>query len=353
MRPVIASSVNAAVCLAALMGTATVLHESAPFPEVPQVKVKLRAFHAQPAHWNALVIGSSRVQQQISPDLFNALLDKAGYKVRLFNFGIDGMGLLETSFLLEKLLEERPIGLRWVFIELGEVTIDSTAEQKGTIREVYWHDLKRLTAIWEEATASTSSGEHAHLQSRLSAWLKQDGVRDPAFTFGEDLLNHLRAFAYNYANRGRVLEQVGRLGKPDVNLWLGPRRDGFTPKFSSIQPLEEARLRREVEQLRLQKLRPLPRSQTTIRLLQQIAARVERAGATPVFLGTPMAAKYPGYVESETDHPLVLYYDDPHLYPELYDPRFRLDHHHLNSEGAEVFTRTVARDFIRSLRTEH
>ena len=48
----------------------------------------------------------------------------------------------------------------------------------------------------------------------------------------------------------------------------------------------------------------------------------------------------------------VLCYNDPSLYPEFYAPDMRFDSGHLGHEGALLFSRTLARDYIDAVKAD-
>src|SRR4051812_39823405 len=92
----------------AVFGFATALLRAlAPEPEVPEITEKYRWLAAHPKAYNVFFIGSSRVRRQLSPEVFDAELAKAGLHVRSYNFGIDGMTSPELSYVLERMLARR------------------------------------------------------------------------------------------------------------------------------------------------------------------------------------------------------------------------------------------------------
>jgi hypothetical protein len=121
-KPVIQALTNSAIAVTAFFVTCVSLHAVLPFPEIDGgVSQKFRFFSAHKDEFDTLFIGSSRVYFQISPAIFDRVTRESGLPTHSFNFGIGGMYLPETAYLLEQILSLRPRNLRWVFIEYDEL----------------------------------------------------------------------------------------------------------------------------------------------------------------------------------------------------------------------------------------
>ena len=118
-----------------------------PFPQIDGVSQKLRFFAAHKDEFDTLFIGSSRIYFQISPAIFDGVMRESGSPMRSFNFGIGGMHLPESAYVLEQVLNTKPRNLRWVFIELGELQTKWPHEAAGSRRALYWHDWRRTSLI--------------------------------------------------------------------------------------------------------------------------------------------------------------------------------------------------------------
>jgi hypothetical protein len=78
---------------------------------------------------------------------------------------------------------------------------------------------------------------------------------------------------------------------------------------------------------------------------------VEQLGATPVLIVTPVTAKRVFFPRPErVQRTMVLDLNDPVRFPELYENRHRLDTDHLNTAGAEVFTRLLAEQWTAEVK---
>ena len=75
------------------------------------------------------------------------------------------------------------------------------------------------------------------------------------------------------------------------------------------------------------------------------AIRVRRLGAEPIFVVAPSIFQSPlRFRESPPPAPLLVF-NDPKIYPQLYDTKVRVDDQHLTTEGAAEFTRLLALEF--------
>ena len=95
--------INSTICVVAFLVTCIVLRAVLPFPEIDGgVSQKFRFFAAHKDEFDTLFIGSSRIYFQISPAVFDRVTRESGMPTHSFNFGIGGMYLPETGYLLNR-----------------------------------------------------------------------------------------------------------------------------------------------------------------------------------------------------------------------------------------------------------
>ena len=80
------------------------LYAILPFPDIDEVSQKLHFFEAHKNEFDTVFIGSSRTYHQISPGIFDDVMRENGRPTHSFNFGVDGMNLPESAYLLEQVL---------------------------------------------------------------------------------------------------------------------------------------------------------------------------------------------------------------------------------------------------------
>lgn len=320
-----------------------------PFPEMPDVHAKLMQFRAHPNDYDTLFLGTSRINFQVIPATFDQLAEAAGMPTRSYNAGVAGMRPPEDSYFFDQLLAARPRRIRWVFIELISIRPRINEELRGTMRAQYWHDWPRTLLMWQRITYLKPAKKPRTLEK---LW---NELREPLAEFPE----HLGHFMHEMSNLGRgdflarqlLYERADwRLTLPD---YLGADLAGWreTGYGEDMAPAIRAKFEKErAERLIEPTVHDLaePVSQKS---LEAMIARVERLGATPILIVPPTTGKKTFYPRPErVQKTIVLDFNDPVRFPELYENRHRLDWDHLNTAGAEVFTRLLAEHWAREVK---
>jgi hypothetical protein len=126
---------------------------------------------------------------------------------------------------------------------------------------------------------------------------------------------------------------------------LGPDGDGFFPMNKPMSPALESFYQ---ERLAAAKANPAPRPPNEVvraelgRFYEEMAAR----NIQVIFVVAPsLRAAHGSGVNAPPGSPLFSF-DDLVRYASLYDEKNRMDAEHLNARGAEIFSRTLAQEFI-------
>lgn len=193
-------------------------------------------------------------------------------------------------------------------------------------------------------------------QKRRSLGKVWNELREPLAAFPE----HFWHFAREMSNVGRGDHLARQLLRPPADWrrrlphYLGADLAGWTPTGRGEEMPPEIKAKFEAE--RAQRLiQPAERDLAdgvSQEALEGMIARVERLGATPVLIVPPVTGRKvfyprPGLVERA----IVLDFNDPVRFPELYENRHRLDWDHLNTAGAEVFTKLLAVHWIEAIKS--
>jgi len=321
------------VGLAALLATSALFHALLP-PMIPKgVAAKLRYFSEHKDEFDTVVVGTSQLYHSISPELFDATTRENGMPTRTFNFGIDGMHPPESFFVLDQILKTKPEKLKWVLLELGELRARGF-DILGTQRAVYWHDWRRTELSLKKAWDPRGNAPWFIKVSRL--WLAR-----------RDFISNLTLFGKQVANVGRVhdlLPAAERERYADAASELGPHGDGYRTAGNAMSAEKAAsfqqRLAKEISGATQEYFDP-----TTEKGYRDAAARIRVAGATPVFVVTPVIFQKKTVFRQSPPAP-VLVFNDARKYPQFYDPKIRIDDGHLTQTGAEDFCRALAREFV-------
>ncbi len=316
-----------------------------PLPAVPQVKEKLEWFRAHRGEYTALFLGTSRVRRHIIPPLFDRLAAEHGVEMRSFNLGVDSLVSPEDGYVLDLALRAAPPRLRYVFIELSYFSADFAGEGAKTIRAPYWHDLERTVAVWRQLFAEDLQRIKPLKKKgrwRWNRWLPE--MREWAGLMTE----HGRLFVLRGTNLGRgaamwrIACGIGRVN--DSLAPLGPGRDGFIPSDEVLNGANLAEYDRLIGALKSGPSRVRTLDRVPQENLETMLAKVRARGAEPILVIAPSSGGY--VLKPRRAIAPILDFSDPHQWPALFDPRYRADITHLNTAGAEVFTRALATRFL-------
>jgi hypothetical protein len=342
--------------VAGLAGVSWAIGRELPFLAVPIVRQKLLYFTQNAAKYDTLYIGSSRIQYQIIPAMFDELAARGGVKTTSFNGGIAGISPPEDAYVLDYYLRDRPANIRWVFIELAGIRTRIGDTKRGTLRALYWHDLERTWTMWRRVFAEKIEDIEKRKKkgSKLRWKDKWNDVQEPLSQF----LEHLGLFARMSTNFGRGTILSDKLmfpSRPPDNIGtseLGDDLAGWIPtgrpeemEDPELTAFEEGRAAREKEPARDDYADTV--SQEAI---DRMVEKVRKLGATPVLIVPPTTSKKNFVPYGKARAEIVLDFSDLKKYPELYANENRLDTDHLNTPGSEVFTRLVAERFLEEVK---
>ena len=317
-----------------------------PPPELPStVREKLAHLAEHGEEYDAIFVGSSRIQNHIMPALFDRLTAEGGLPVKSFNAGISSMHTPEDGWYLEQILTRKPARLRWVFLEIDFFDTVIQDGQNGTLRGVPWHDWRRFRQLCR----------------RLAVMSLDLSFRDQfaaLFERPRDFLDHLAAFGQRATQFGcgALLFDRWRLAlSPEPMHWenLGESGDGWVPaKFGGAREKKvPVRLAALLAERRKNPPKPSEADRVSQAVLGEAITQIIRAGALPILVMPPRTRVF-YFVPSKENARRAAVVDlcSPLKFPELYELRYRIDTSHLNAAGAEVFTRIVAGRFLEIAR---
>jgi hypothetical protein len=338
---------NSAIAATAFLITCVGLHAVLPFPEIDGgVSLKFRFFSAHKDEFDTLFIGSSRIYFQISPAIFDRVTRESGLPTRSFNFGIGGMYLPESAYLLEQILNLKPRNLKWIFIEYDEMQTKWSTENQTSRRALYWADWKRVSLLLRKLTDAGISP----LWLPNSTKLRDIVLRQKDEKNTRSLLTFYSGqFEKNYTNVARAVDVLDYFLIRDTSerraSYLGAASDGYVTKTNRMSPSQAAAYERGLAAAMAQSgTRPL--SPYTVEAYRQCAREVRNIGAVPIFLITPSTTQINIATESTGAPGVMMAFNNPRTYPSLFRGSVRRDGQHLTKSGAEEFTRVVAANFV-------
>ena len=312
-----------------------------PTPDLPHtVREKVAHLSEHGDEYDAIFLGSSRIQNHLIPNLFDRQMAAGGVSMKSFNFGISAMHFPEDDYVLDFILAQPHARLRWIFVELDFFDTSVPKDQAGTLRGVYWHDWPRFSIVCHRLAVSKEKGIRR-------------SIRD-AFERTSDFIDHARLFCELTSNAGRGEDALAHWmdrvpPKPLDPSSLGPDGDGWLPAISSQGDIANQKSGRLAKMLKERIMEP-PAKQFDDRTSQNILAsyleRIVRSGVTPIIVIPPRIRQYYFYPRKDIARQFpIIDFCDPQRFPELYKESVRVDGSHLNEAGAEIFTRLLANEF--------
>jgi len=348
---VIRSLINSGIGAAAFLITCVALRFVLPFPEIDGgVSQKFRFFAAHKDEFDTLFIGSSCVYFQISPAIFDGVTRQSEMPTHSFNFGIGGMCLPETAYLLEQILNLEPRNLKWVFIEYDEMKPEWSPENQTSRRALYWADWKRVSLLLRKLTDAGTN----LLWLPSPAKLRDIVLRQKDEKNTRSLLAfHAGQLEKNYTNVSRAADVfsrfLGRDKKERRASYLGAASDGYVTRPNRMSPEQVAAYERGLAAAMAQ-ADTHPLSPYAVEAYRQCAQEVRKIGATPIFLITPTTTEVHVATEAPGLTSVVMGFNNPRTYPSLFRSSAHRDGQHLTTSGAEEFTRTLAANFVELAR---
>ncbi len=302
---------NLACFLVGLIGVCGAIHATFPVREdVPVMSAKLRWLEAHGERYDTVFIGSSRVFHQVIPSVFDTRLAELGKQNRSFNLGADGMNFPEIFFAAEQTVRRIP-QLRLLVLELGNI---QRGLEDESVRALYWH-TPELTWMTIRSIAGSDSdwSKKAHLIS-----------------------GHIGLFARNWANLGRGQQWPRIIHEKPAVVPVG--EDGC----DVVQRFMDAAQSAEFEKLKSKRAEegatPVLNDPSLSAGLERFTAQMRAQGVKVVFVKMPAFRK----TNPPTPNADMLDFDSPQNFPELWEANDRYDPHHLNLNGARIFTRLLA-----------
>jgi hypothetical protein len=346
-KTVIRALTNTAIGATAFLLSCFGLRAILPFPEIDGgVSQKFRFFAAHKDEFDTLFIGSSRVYFQISPAIFDRVTRESGMPTHSFNFGVGGMYLPETAYLLEQILNLKPRNLRWVFIEYDELLTKWSPENQSSRRALYWADWKRVSLLLRKLTDAGTDPLWLSNPAKLrDIILRQNDEKSTRSL----LTFYVTQVERNYTNISRAADVLDHFLSRDTKgrraSYLGAASDGYVTRPNRMSPSQAAAYERGLAAAMAEAgTRPL--SPYAVEAYRQCAQEVRNIGAVPIFLITPSTTEISVAAESTELTGVVMAFNNPQAYPNLFRSGVRRDGQHLTKIGAEEFTRILATNFV-------
>ncbi|HED66060.1 MAG TPA: hypothetical protein ENJ09_10965 [Planctomycetes bacterium] len=308
-----------------------------------------RAFDRVRDEVDLVFLGSSRFYRGVNPRIFDKRVRNRGGEelagLRSFNLSLNGMGMVESIERVRELLESNPARLRWIVLELTDLDPVYLERNRMGPRMVAWHSARAtidaLRVVWSTDRSLRSKFEEslAHLAefgTRMSgrgagprAVLRLAGIESPFID------------APNF-NGYETREQQLAWGKA----WKTAAGAGATRGAGDPDEEEAERHRREVEERRASAPKDLPPAHAAV--LGELVELCRTRGVEPIFVLAPVSGpnRLARIAQRAGVLPTLFAYNVPREHPELFQRALFRDESHYNDDGARVFSRALADDFL-------
>lgn len=307
-----------------LLVTAALLY--AVMPHEREVLEEVLARHDE---CQVLIIGPSYVGEGISEEAFERESKKFGPALRVCKYAPGGLRGYELRHVLDVFLDKPWPKLKVLVIDISlGSSIDFDPANWFNPRLVDWHTFDSVPWLWHYYTH----------RRRASLWRE-----------APELLGHFEHLLANYLGIGRGTYLASKLrilshrDPPDE-----PRvRNAFRRHRAKGAAYEKLRRRLIREKARARARHKTMHLEWPRELLQLARAHGQRR---VVFIVSPILARKPPPARGRGE-PVVLDFEDPARYPELYTEDVRGTTSHLNSRGAPIYSALLARALLGSERT--
>ncbi len=263
------------------------------------------------------------------------------------------MTTAEGFAMVRRLLALHPRKLKYVFFEAQSVIAAGTPtdESKVTERDVYWRDWESLLSGFRIFAMGLSEPSSAVPGRPFSRRRWQD--------LGSLLFANVRLWIRNVTNVGvgmKILQSaVDTLPPRPPLLQRNPEEPDLPSNWDGYYAMSEpmsgetlATYRKALVRAQdhpvQQAPRPMMRSE-----LRRFAQELITKNIVAVFMVPPSLGAGRGCGAHVPPGSRIFSYDDLIRYPQFYEEENRLDAEHLNARGAEIFSRALAQEFVRSL----
>ncbi|MBD2614811.1 hypothetical protein H6G94_26630 [Nostoc punctiforme FACHB-252] len=320
-------------------------------PTLGDVSVKLEYFADHKDDYDVIFLGPSTTYLQVIPKVFDESLSANGNSLKSFNLGILSANVAEMDFYLQKILALKPAKLKWIFLDC---LVNSFVEEEPTLsRNVYWHTPTKTLENFQLIAESTLpwkikiSAFYANSISFLHRWLgigyfsnfwHQSSEALPAGISSDKLLQEAGYYANDWMKNSEAEKKV------------------FYSKLESYQ--------QKLTQAKLGIIDPentYPEKSYATKIIKRLVSRIDdlekssNIQVEPIFLIPPaldsviehspiLEAVDLGYIST------LFAFNNPNSFASLYEVSRRSDERHLNYQGSQEFSRTLAEKFSQHLK---
>ena len=304
--------------------------------------------------FNAVFLGSSRMNFHINPMIFDDLLPE--YNMSSFNLGAAVTFNPEIYYLCERLMDNNIPNLKYIFIEFTPLA-DIADKNMNTGKNYYWHNLPYL--LFSISYIHNSDYKIHEKIDMANKYIK----------------SYVLNFIHNFLSFSHYNDLFKRSVEPVEENIIGKNKDGFYPLDERMKNIEargrDARSLRKRSMDFINNPAGLNRrismskkdfakrdaflnrahSQKVLYLIK----KAEKKNIHLIFIISPRLPERCGEllaIKRQLPPKNIIELADVIKYPELYEAEYCFDIGHTNKKGAEIFTKYLVNEFKKILKRE-
>jgi hypothetical protein len=355
------------IFLLALISTAGLTNTFLPYSYTPKnlgdVGIKLQYFTEHKDDYNVIFLGPSSTYFGVIPKLFDELMKTKGESIKSFNFGISGANISQVDFYLKNILALKPAKLKWIFIDCPVDLFDTHFPTSAT--ELYWHTPRKTIENFRLIIESSDNWKIKIIEiftNFKSFFYRYLGIGQLSNMWQERILDFDLFNSYPSAKIApkKLIQESGYYAiewLPNIDKWkqrfLGDNLDTYKKYLKKEQTKSE-----NEQQYSVFNNSEKPYE---LKMIKKIVSRFDREKyinnneIEPIFFLPPV-------LENEVNRytivkaydlgyiPTIFIFNNPNIFANLYQLDRRIDTVHLNQQGAEELTISMADKFSQYLR---
>lgn len=321
------------------------------------ISVKFQYFSDHKDDYDMIFLGPSITYHGIIPKVFDELMATKGHNVKSFNLGIPSANVAEIDFYLQKVLSLKPAKLKWIFLDCIFDVLNEK-EQPTAAKNVYWHTpIKTIEnfLLMAESNRSLPVKVKAFYTNFISFFYHWFGIGDFSNSWHqrEEVLG-------NGISEDKLLQEAGYYAID----WMdnGEKRKKFF--ISNYGEVYQRRLKKAKEVVfELDNISTENHNYYAIKMVKKLVDKIyafekfTNIKIEPIFLISP--ALHPDFEHSASAIrrgfylgyiPTLFAFINPNKFPNLYEMSNRIDSLHLNHQGAQEYTYSLAAKFSEYLK---
>lgn len=302
----------------------------------PIFKAKYDDFSKRKESFNSVIFGSSRLYRHVNVLYLDSLLND--YNLSTYNFSNGATYNPESYFLYDRFLESKDSeNIKYAFVELQQLHPYSDSNTKTT-KASYWNTIKYL--YYSFVYINNSDYDSEKKQELYSCYLR-------SFFFG--LFDF--SFLKNIFKSSEIMD-IGNNGFYPLEKAMNEndKNDGFKKRWEKLHS-DTTLLKNRIESAKI-KIESIPSKALNkyhLKFLNSLISRSSQKGVKLIYILPPRLTNnqynelIPICNSLPPENTIILY--SYSVYGDLYTIDNSFDIGHLNSKGANLFTKYISDDF--------